>query len=97
MPIHSNLAVLIAQANVVRAKRHQPRLSLRLLAEESGVSLSVLVALNTGKSTRIGYETIDKLLSYFSEYIEVDTADLLIWERNGSSMAKQMITQQTSD
>ena len=85
MSIHCNLAVLIAQANVVRAKRHQPRLSLRFLAEESGVSLSVLVALNTGKSTRIGYETIDKLLSYFSEYIEVNTADLLIWERNVSS------------
>jgi DNA-binding Xre family transcriptional regulator len=50
------------------------------LATESGVSLSVLAALNTGRSQRIDYATIDRLLAYFSRYFAVTTGDLLQWE-----------------
>ena len=55
-------------------------LSLRRLAAESGVSLSVVAALNTGRTQRIDYTTIDHLLTYFSAYFEVTTTDLLTWE-----------------
>jgi DNA-binding Xre family transcriptional regulator len=56
-------------------------LSLRRLAVESGVSLSVLTSLNTGKSQRIDYTTIDNLLAYFNTYFHVTTSDLLAWEQ----------------
>lgn len=79
MPVHSNLRLLLAQTNVERVKRGQIPLSLRQLAVESGVSLSVLTALNTDQNERIDYRTIDKLLAYFSQYLTVSTNDLLVW------------------
>jgi DNA-binding Xre family transcriptional regulator len=79
--ISCNLRLLIARVNVERAKQSRPSLSLRRLATESGVSLSVLAALNTGKSQRIDYMTIDNLLAYFNTYFKVSTSDLLEWEQ----------------
>ena len=80
MTISCQLRLLLARANVERAKQRKPALSLRRLAEESGVSLSVLAALHTGKSQRIDYTTIDHLLTYFNGYFQVTTDDLLTWE-----------------
>jgi hypothetical protein len=80
MTVSSRLRVLLAQTNLERARCGQPLLSLRQLATESGVSLSVLAALNTGRSQRIDYATIDRLLAYFSRYFAVTTGDLLQWE-----------------
>lgn len=79
--IYCKLRLLLARANVERAKQGEPALSLRRLARESGVSLSVLAALHTGKSQRIDYATIDHLLTYFNQYLKVTTVDLLIWEQ----------------
>lgn len=80
MTIYCKLRVMLATVNVERAKQGKSALSLRKLALESGVSLSVLAALNTGRSHRIDYNTIDQLLSYFSRYSDVTTNDLLTWE-----------------
>ena len=80
MTISCKLRVLLAKVNVVRADQGQPPLSLRRLADESGVSLSVLAALNTGRSQRIDYNTVDLLLRYFNAYFTVTTNDLLTWE-----------------
>ena len=88
--ISCKLRLLVAQVNVERAKRGQPALSLRRLAMESGVSLSVLAALNTGKSQRIDYTTIDQLLTYFNAYFEVTTSDQLAWEK-GPDLEDQFI------
>ena len=90
MTISCKLRLLVAQVNVERAKLGQPMLSLRRLAAESGVSLSVLAALNTGKSQRIDYTTIDQLLTYFNTYFEVTTSDLLVWEK-GPNPEDQLI------
>src|SRR3712207_638192 len=79
MPVRSNLRLLLAQANVERAKQGQAALSLRQLAIESGISLSVLTALAAGRSQRIDYGTIDKLLTYLNRYISAGTGDLLVW------------------
>lgn len=79
--ISCKLRLLVARVNLERAQLGQPPLSLRRLATESGVSLSVLAALNTGKSQRIDYTTIDHLLTYFSSYFDVSTSDLLVWEQ----------------
>jgi hypothetical protein len=78
--IYCKLRLLLARANVECAKQGEPALSLRRLARESGVSLSVLVALHTSKSQRIDYATIDHLLTYFNQYLKVTTVDLLTWE-----------------
>jgi DNA-binding Xre family transcriptional regulator len=80
--ISCNLRLMLAKANVERAKQNKPPLSLRRLAGESGVSLSVLTALNTGRSQRIDYTTIDHLLRYFNKYFIVTTSDLLVWEQD---------------
>ncbi|GCE12671.1 helix-turn-helix domain-containing protein [Tengunoibacter tsumagoiensis] len=80
MTISCKLRLLLARVNVERAHRGQTILSLRRLSEESGVSLSVLASLNTGKSQRIDYTTIDNLLNYFNGYFQVSTNDLLTWE-----------------
>jgi DNA-binding Xre family transcriptional regulator len=80
MTISCQLRVLLAQANLQRAKSGQPLLSLRQLAGESKVSLSVLTALNTGRNQRIDYATLDRLLTYFSRYFPITTSDLLSWE-----------------
>ncbi len=80
MTIHCRFRLLLARANVERIKQGRPGLTLRQLAQESGVSLSVLAALNTGRSQRIDYATIDHLLAYFSRYFPVTIADLLVWE-----------------
>ena len=80
MPIACKLRVLHAKVNLKRAEQGQSALSLRRLADESGVSLSVVAALNTGQSQRIDYATIDRLLNYFSSYFRVTTSDLLSWE-----------------
>jgi hypothetical protein len=79
--ISCRLRLLVARVNVERAKQGKPPLSLRRLAGESGVSLSVLTALNTGRSQRIDYTTIDHLLNYFNSYFKVTTSDLLAWEQ----------------
>ncbi len=82
MTISCNLRLMLAKANVERAKQNKPPLSLRRLAGESGVSLSVLTALNTGRSQRIDYTTIDHLLRYFNKYFIVTTSDLLVWQQD---------------
>ncbi len=78
--ISCNLRLILAQVNVERAKQGRSPLSLRRLAGESGVSLSVLAALHTGRSQRIDYGTIDQLLNYFNRYFRVTTSDLLVWQ-----------------
>jgi len=80
MTISCKLRLILAQVNVERAKEGRSPLSLRRLAGESGVSLSVLAALHTGRSQRIDYATIDQLLTYFHSYFSVTTSDLLAWE-----------------
>src|SRR5579884_2693143 len=87
--ISCKLRLLLARANVERAKQGKASLSLRCLAKESGVSLSVLTALNTGKSQRIDYGTIDHLLNYFSAYFTVTTNDLLVWEHAGNKGSRK--------
>jgi hypothetical protein len=80
--ISCRLRLLLARVNVERATQGKPPLSLRRLAGESGVSLSALTSLNTGRSQRIDYTTMDNLLRYFSTYFTVTTSDLLVWEQD---------------
>jgi hypothetical protein len=80
MSVSCRLRVVLAQLNVERQKSGQPALSLRRLSQESGVSLSVLAALHTGRSSRVDYVTIDRLLTYFNRFFPVKMDDLFTWE-----------------
>lgn len=80
MPVSCHLRILLARLNVERAKAGQAAISLRRLSEETGVSLSVLVALHTGRSQRVDYATLDRILCYFSHTLNVSMNDLLVWE-----------------
>jgi len=80
VPVACHLRILLARLNVERAKQGQPTISLRRLAEETGIALSVLVALHTGHSQRADYATLDRLLTYFSRSLQVSMNDLLVWE-----------------
>ncbi|GHO42897.1 helix-turn-helix domain-containing protein [Ktedonospora formicarum] len=82
MTISCRLRLLLARANVERAREGHQSLSLRRLAQESGVSLSVLAALHRGQNRRIDYTTVDQLLNYFNRYFTVTVNDLLLWEEN---------------
>lgn len=85
MTISCRLRLMLAQVNVERARCEQPAVSLRQLATESGVSLSVLASLHTGRNQRIDFQTIDRLLDYFNRYFRVSAADLLVWEPSTSA------------
>ena len=87
MTITCNLRVMLAKANVERAKQGKPAISLRSLARESGVSLSVLASLHTGRSQRVDYTTIDRLLNYFSYYFNVNVDDLFVCDKQGQDGA----------
>ncbi len=80
MTVSCRLRLLVARANVERARQGLPALSLRRLSDETEVSLSVLTALNMGHNQRIDYNTLDRLLNYFSQYFAVTINDLLVWE-----------------
>jgi DNA-binding Xre family transcriptional regulator len=93
MTITCHLRVLLAKTNVERSKLGKPALSLRSLAKESGVSLSVLASLHTGRSQRVDYTTIDRLLTYFSHYLSVSVDDLFVWEKPGKEVSFVEISQ----
>jgi hypothetical protein len=80
MTISCHLRILLARVNVERVKAGKPAVSLRRLSGETGVSLSALAALHTGRSSRIDYTTADRLLTYFNRYFSVGMSDLLAWE-----------------
>ena len=80
MPISCHLRILLARLNVERAKHGKSAISLRRQAEESGIAQGVLVALHTGKSHRIDYTTVDRLLTYFNRFFPVSMNDLLVSE-----------------
>lgn len=80
MPVSCQLRVLLARLNVERAKQKRPAVSVRRLARESGVALSVVAALHAGRSQRVDFATLDRLLAYFARSLNVGMDDLLAWE-----------------
>jgi len=80
--VTSHLRILLARLNIERATCGQSTLSLRGLAAQSGVSLSVVTALHAGRSHRVDFATLDRLLTYFhrSLSVRVTMDDLLAWD-----------------
>ncbi len=80
MPVRANLHVLLARLNLERAQRGEPPLSLRQLASESNLAPSICANLAAGRSGRIDFDTIDKLLTFFNQFFPTTAGDLISWE-----------------
>ena len=91
MSVSCRLRVVLAQLNVELLKSGQPAISLRCLSQESGVSLSVLASLHTGRSQRIDYATIDRLLTYFNRFSPISIDDLFRWEADQESTPASLL------
>lgn len=81
MSVRSRLKVLIAQRNVERLQRGEQELTQQQIAEACGLSLSTVNGLTSGRSTRVDFDTLDKLCGFF----DVEPGDLLerVPEREG--------------
>lgn len=65
MPIRARIKVLLAEVNLERTKAGERPISVRQLAEETGITHSALVQLVNGKSKMVAFETLDKLMKFF--------------------------------
>jgi DNA-binding Xre family transcriptional regulator len=86
MPIRARIKVLLAEVNLERTRRGEKPISVRQLAEDTGITHSALVQLVNGKSKMVAFETLDKLMQFFG----VNSLDRLLEyvppaERGGES------------
>ena len=65
MPIRSRVKVLLAERNLERARAGERAISVRQLSEATGITHSALVKLINNQTTRIDFETIDRLMQFF--------------------------------
>lgn len=65
MPVRSRIKVLLAERNLEWARAGSRPISVRQLAEATGITHSALVKLVNGQSTRIDFNTLDKLMAFF--------------------------------
>ena len=73
MTVRSRLKVLIAERNLDRARANQPPLTLRHLAEETGLALSTVNGLTTTRANQVNFNTLNALCRYF----DVQPGDIL--------------------
>lgn len=65
MPVRTRIKVLLAEVNLERTRAGEKPISVRKLAEETGLTHSALVQLVNGKSKMVAFETLDKLMQFF--------------------------------
>ena len=63
--IKSDLKYFLAHHNAERIKRGDKPLTIRQIAEETGLATSTLTALTTNKAKGIQFETLSTLCRYF--------------------------------
>lgn len=78
MSVRSAVPLLVARLNMERARCGLPTLKQIEIAEASGISQSVISTLMAGRSTRIDFNTIDKLCTYF----QCTPGDLFVQEKS---------------
>jgi len=75
MPIQCVVNVLLARENVKRAEAGEQVLTNRELALRTGLAPSALNKLMNGESTRVDFDTLEKLMDFFGTY---DLNDILV-------------------
>lgn len=63
--VRSRLKVLIAERNLQLLREGKPQLTVRRIADESGIPGSVITGLTAGRAGRIDFKTLDRLCRYF--------------------------------
>ncbi len=70
MPIRSRVKILLAERNLERARAGERPISVRAIAEATGITHSALVKFVNNQSQMVAFDTLDKLMQFFG------TADL---------------------
>ncbi len=65
MPVRSRVKVLLYRRNLERVEAGERPISMRGLAQASGIAYSALRKLADNESTRVDFDTLDKLMRYF--------------------------------
>jgi putative transcriptional regulator len=86
MSVRSAVPMLVARLNMERAQCGLPFLRQVDIADAAGISQSVISALLAGRSTRIDFNTIDKLCAYF----QCTPGDLFILDKTSSTQQEQV-------
>jgi DNA-binding Xre family transcriptional regulator len=76
--IKSTLRVVVAHENARRAEQGQPALTQQALADATGISLSVINGLMTGRTQRLDFSTLDRLCTFF----RIQPGSLLQWQES---------------
>jgi putative transcriptional regulator len=79
MAVKSRLRALVAQRNYQRAEAGQPELSIRGIAQDAGLSASVVSGLMSNRAKRLDMTTLDKLCRFF----DVQPGDILVYTEDG--------------
>lgn len=74
--VRSKLKVIIAQRNLERAQRQEPELTVRSLAEQSGISPSVITGLTGKRAKGVQFATLDRLC----KVLNCQPGDILVYE-----------------
>jgi DNA-binding Xre family transcriptional regulator len=83
MPVKCVLRLVVARENVKRVESGQLPLTQQQIARETGLPLSVVSGLITGRSQRVDFGTLGKLCKFF----HAQPGDLLVWESDDDSDA----------
>jgi putative transcriptional regulator len=73
MTVRSRLKVLLWERNFVRVKAGLPALTIRQIAEETGLATSTLTGLTANRARRVDYDTLNALC----KYLECKPGDIL--------------------
>ena len=65
MPIRSRLRVQLNRRNLTRAEQGEAVLTAAELARQTGISYGTILDLINNRTTRIDFETLDRLMQYF--------------------------------
>jgi len=65
MPMRCNLNVLLARENLKRAQSGEKPITWFDVSKSANLTHSALLKLARGESTRVDFETIEKLMIYF--------------------------------
>jgi DNA-binding Xre family transcriptional regulator len=79
--IKCTLRLVIARENLKRLEQGQPTLTQPFIAEQTGLALSVVNGLITGRSQRVDFKTLDKLCTF----LQVQPGEILVWEAREES------------
>ncbi len=71
--VRSRLKLLIAERNIERLRTGEPALTLRQIAADCDLPVSVVNGLTSGRTGRVDFKTLDRLCTYFN----VQPGDLL--------------------